>query len=467
MKYKSDFDITYSQGESPLKITRKEAAEDLDLAFYLLQTSSASFLNQTNKFIAYRRYNHLKKMLKKSESTDTLDFLKQLLFLTSGIKDLHMELSANINNVDYYFSPTSRKIVYFSNDIFEKIGRKFFLNKNDFIKGKILNEKSHRNNKDNFFVPVINNDKKFYRMVKFFSKNYEDDESQIKNICDFSKYTYGNNTYSLLQNECKKLNASYWILPDYMASESISNAFFDKYQKEIQEGVKDVLIIDNRWNHGGTPYKAVELLFDLFKLDKNDFYNFCNREKKENEYLEIKHRISTPIAKNNLSRLSNISDEKLINFWNHQLDKTKNGKSFWKSAAKSCLPPWVYDRKTTKKIKYSGLIVLLVSQETTSFGELLFDYIHKNFGYKKIIMIGTNTCGAVTYSNPESYFLKNSKIRLVLSSGIDDYDKKEFHYYKKYIETRGFLPKYWISNENELISTINYVINRWRENEDL
>ena len=468
MKYKLFFDDSFEPKQTPICIHQKEAIEDLKQAYYLLQTSSASFIIQNRKIKPYIKYIQIKKIITNNKYIDSKLFLKLLLSLLSNIKDLHTELHANIDNIDYYYYPTPQKKLYISDKLFEKKGHFFILNLNNKIKGKVLSEKDYRKDNQNLFVPILTEKGIYYRMVKFSSNNSNIQALQLRDCTiNFNTYSYNNNTYTLLQNICKKRNVLYWILPDYLTPETITTAYFSKYRDEIKNNLSDITILDNRFNHGGTPFKTIELIFDLFQLDKNDLYSFCNRKKKDNEILEIKHRISGPIVNTTLRNISVENDTILFNFWKKQQEKVRNGKSFWLKPSKSSTPHWIYNKNITKKIQYSGLIVILVSQNTTSFGELLFDYINKYLGFKNILLLGTNTCGAVTYSNPETYFLKNSGIRLVLSSGIDDDDKKTYRYYKKYIETKGFVPKYWFSTEEELQKTIELIIQKWRNHETL
>ena len=51
------------------------------------------------------------------------------------------------------------------------------------------------------------------------------------------------------------------------------------------------LIFDMRWNYGGVPYKQVELLFHLFKLDLNILYNFNIDSENAEDLLEASQLI--------------------------------------------------------------------------------------------------------------------------------------------------------------------------------
>lgn len=106
----------------------------------------------------------------------------------------------------------------------------------------------------------------------------------------------------------------------------------------------------------------------------------------------------------------------------------------------------------------------MINHETSSFGELFYDYITKILGYKNIIMIGTNTYGMVAYNNPLKFKLKNSGIVLNVTTGTD-FDRRQTTFYKEFIEGRGFFPEYWYSKDEEIIETINFIINKEGNNE--
>ena len=60
-----------------------------------------------------------------------------------------------------------------------------------------------------------------------------------------------------------------------------------------------------RWNCGGVPYRQVELLFHLFKLDLDIFYNFNIDSENAEDLLETSQLISKKIAEKNYKDLIN------------------------------------------------------------------------------------------------------------------------------------------------------------------
>ena len=63
MKYELFFDDPFESKQTPLCIQQKEAIEDLKQAYYLLQTSSASFIIQNRKIKPYIKYIQIKKII--------------------------------------------------------------------------------------------------------------------------------------------------------------------------------------------------------------------------------------------------------------------------------------------------------------------------------------------------------------------------------------------------------------------
>ena len=141
-----------------------------------------------------------------------------------------------------------------------------------------------------------------------------------------------------------------------------------------------------RWNYGGVPYKQVELLFHLFKLDLNILYNFNIDSENAEDLLEASQLISKFIAEKNYKDLINNKNswknkDKMINFWKHEYEQLNDNEYRWHIDTGKFDFPWYYNQDFSKKIKFSGKIIFLVNLETSSFGELFYDYITKILGY--------------------------------------------------------------------------------------
>ena len=203
------------------------------------------------------------------------------------------------------------------------------------------------------------------------------------------------------------------------------------------------------------------MLFQLCGLDINVLNNYSRNSKKILNFLDGTVIISKLFAEKNIKDLTSINDnwpqkEKILNIWNKIVKDYGANKVSIKHENKKFTPQWKYNKEYSKKIKYSGYIILIVSKETCSLGELLYDLIYKVYGYHKIILIGSNTGGAVSFADSKDYYLKNSGIGLHLSS-TKDADLYQSRYYLREIEGKGFFPDFWVQNDEELKMTLNFL----------
>lgn len=60
----------------------------------------------------------------------------------------------------------------------------------------------------------------------------------------------------------------------------------------------------------------------------------------------------------------------------------------------------------------------------------------------------------MSYSNPLTYYLKNSGISVQLSSRTEGFSSDTFN--KEYLECRGLIPDYWATTDSELEETLEY-----------
>ncbi|MDY5916333.1 MAG: S41 family peptidase [Treponema sp.] len=385
-------------------LSQRNALEDFDICFNLLTTSSASFIDQESE--VKEKYYFIKNEILSRKEISLIDFFNLISNFGLGIKDLHSYFFLETENKTLYNTFSKRQIAYSTECLFEKKENNKFVSvdcENQIFLGEELKEDTQIASNKYYFGKVIRDNKEFYKLIKF----------------------------------------------------SVEDRKF--------------LIFDMRWNCGGVPYKQVELLFHLFKLDLNILYNFNIDSENAEDLLEASQLISKFIAEKNYKDLINNKDswknkDKMINFWKHEYEQLNDNEYRWHIDTGKFDFPWYYNQDFSKKIKFSGKIIFLVNLETSSFGELFYDYITKIFGYKNIVMIGTNTCGMVAYNNPLKFRLKNSGIVLNITTGTDS-DRRQTTFYKKVIEGRGFFPEYWCSTDEEIIETINFIVKKEENNE--
>lgn len=441
-----DLDILYKPLEiKKTVLSQREALFDLKLCLYLLQNACISFYEQNNKYKVSKKYHQIKMIIKNKETISVLDFFELLKQLTEEIKDGHSYFFRKNDDSMIYENFTQKKSVFFSEIYFEKNCESFVsAEKKIRIHGDILTSDSKIKIKEDkvYFVPIIKNKTVLYKAV-IFKKNEKDTaiEKLIQNqIIIFKRYIiYGESFIKNLQRYTTDL-IDYWTFPDCTTEENRAKSHYE-YLIELAKKRKDTVIIDNRLNKGGIPFRTLEVLFELFGCNKEMLYSYKRDVSKTEDELEGSILISGLTAQKYYQELIDAKSEDTMNtireFWKDQITKYNKGKKRIHHESKKNNPPWIYNKSFSKNIKYSGLIVIIISEMSYSFGELLYDFIKKQLGYENIVLVGTNSGGAVTYGNPKTFFLKNSPIGLVLSSATDG-DSKQTKYYKKYIENRGF-----------------------------
>ena len=467
-------DVTYMKSITTKKeyISQQEAMEDLDICFNLLTTSSASFIEQESEEKRNEKYNYIKNEILRRKEFLLTDFFQLISNFSLGIKDLHSYFYLETENTNLYTPFYNKSHAYCTEYLFERKGDTKFTSvehKYQVFFGEEIKENTQINSNKDYFGKIIRNNKEFFKLIKFSEeKRKEIIIKRNKKKIHLHPFDFSENSITNLSKIYNKERFNYWIIPSFRNSEEFTRKCYESYTIESQKN-KKYLIFDMRWNYGGIPYKQIELLFHLFKLDLDIFYNYSINSENDEDLLESTQLISKIIAEENYKNLINNkyswkNKDRLINFWKHEYEHLKDNEYKWHIDIGKSDPPWYYNQNFSKKIKFKGKLIFLVNHETSSFGELFFDYITKILGYKNIIMIGTNTCGMVAYNNPLKFKLKNSGIVLNVTTGTD-FDRRQTTFYKEFIEGRGFFPKYWCSKDEEIIETINFIISKEGNNE--
>lgn len=255
--------------------------------------------------------------------------------------------------------------------------------------------------------------------------------------------------------------SSYWIFPPSYCSDEMKQTFWNRIESDIKCKDKEkILFIDNRANFGGIPFEQMKAIFSFLGIEQ--YFRQTKSDKKEC-ILEATTLLSYPVALKTLSDIENfqISEEKKENYriyWKEILKTNKTNYS-WYKFEKDNLEEWEYNEALRDDISYNGRIVLIFSNDTSSWGEAIYTFIKEKLGFNKLTLVGTNSRGCISYANPYTYILPNSNLSVTLTSTTDA-DSMQSNFYKTAVECRGFIPDYWCTNDNELEETIDFLINQ-------
>lgn len=434
-------------------IDKKSAIYDLEQFMFILNTSCISFyqLKQKQKYLAFREYKKIQKYLNTINVISVTTFFDLLLKIVKNIKDFHSCMLINSDEKKFY-AFGEKHIPLYNEKIYE-YDKQCFVNiedKNDIIRNvKMINKVKKIKKNEKYFVPIINNSTQKYRLL-FFSATGVSDFSE-----GYLPVKFDWNYLPLYQKEFNNSKCSYWIFPDdTWDEEKKEERYNDIYQETKLIKQKEIVIIENRANFGGIPNRQMSIIFSLFKIE-NYLNDYC--DKSENNILEGTCLISALIAKKTLQEIQryNLPEDKkckLELFWKSKLESKfdsyiqKQKKKEW----------WEYNKDIQKEISFSGLIVLIINQDTMSWGEGIYNFIKNVLGYNKILLIGTNSRGCIAYGNSLYYRLRNSNIDLHLSS-TTDLDMFQSKFFKRDVECRGFIPDIWTCSEEELYKTLQYI----------
>ncbi len=460
MYYNTDFEkVVNVCGLSSPEITREEALFDLDYYMFLLISSCASFnlfyhsSSDNRKLIDSYYKNAKRKISSFKRSFPTLTFLDIIQKIPRDIKDLHSVLVYRDSDKEKWGMFTSPLIPFYSKN---------------YCSDELLAEVNAKDIEDNsileknifYKVPIKGLKETKYRLLKVLKaensvQTFFDETVQQ----DFVRSDYDGYSLSDIKKTFTTSDSDYWILPDCRFQIDDFNKIMDSLCVQARNSHnKKVIFIDSRFNYGGSPYRYIELLFSLFGLDFSVVEEEVRR-RLDNLEVDGKVLISKPIIKNKLLNI-NEKQGKLRDFWLDLDKKIKKDAFIWLSEPERELS-WEYNPQLLENTFFSGLIVVAISNESMSFGELIFDYIRDVLGYKNIILVGEKSKGAVSYGNINTFYLPNSKIRLCLSSAID-YDKYKKDFYENYVECRGFIPSYWATNSTEYVETLKIILNEYK-----
>lgn len=472
--YRPEFDnLDFSRMSEPTNkkvMTRKEALYDLDLFMYLCETSCASFNRyfKAHKLLLIKRYKKVKKNLLSLSKIKICDFYDLLLDIGKGIKDLHSVIRyyhKQIYKVDNFLNPL---IIWVSKDYFYAKGANVYVMDTDesiHIKSEVPKNTTRIIENKFYMIPVLSVGQIKFHLGVFRRNGYLDDsEKDVVEVCSKKIFLYKiKNDFDKVSDYQKKFNTrnmSYWKMPHYGMDK---DEYFFTVEKMINESkqsrMKQNILIDNRRNSGCPPYDIVRILYSLFNVE------LPNEEIKNNiegeDILEGSVIISNPIAKcflfyNSRGDTLSFSNDAYKQFWEKKQNELCNGIYKWHYHDGKENPFWYYTNEIVKKSKFSGTIIVVMGWGTISGGELIYNLLVNQLGYKNVLIIGCISRGCVSYGNVHSFQLTNSDINLWLSSSMD-YDLKDKVFLENIVECRGYIPDLWCTTEEEFYEILCFL----------
>jgi hypothetical protein len=472
--YRREYDyLSFSHLSRPTnkeKITIKQALNDLNCFMYLCITSCASFnlFFQKNEAVIYNRYKNIKKQLSSyKEDIPISNFLDLLVKIGSGIKDMHTTIRFPHENFgkSCYFEESwkvrcTKEIFYRRGDIFFSTGEKKI-----FLSGVVPDQETDFDENKLYMIPVIFEGKEKFHAARFFKDKKEPAYIQIPSgdkIPLFRiKWDWGQ--IKKYKAEFNNKQVSYWEFPD--AKNGIKNYTLqmNEFYTDIEQTRnKKVLFIENRYNQGGVPYYQIKLILNLFGIkddDQGETESLKNNS--EDSVLEGSVIMSSAVAQSSLAMMKNHmytpeTEKALIAFWKRKLTKIDGGKYEWHLENGRNNPFWYYNYELIKNSEFDGTIIITIDKNTSSQGELIYNFIKNELGYKKIFLLGTNSFGCVSFGNVNWFSLPNSDLLLGLSSATD-VDQNQSDFLLNKVECRGYIPDLWATTEDEYYEALIYL----------
>lgn len=340
---------------------------------------------------------------------------------------------------DFKYKPL-KQFVFHSKIYFEKKGNEFYVEESDVraIKKGMKYTGDNQN-----LLKVIHNGRELYRFGIF--SEYMQKKAKIS-INDKSIKVPVKYVSSFVSNE----EISYKIT-DKSIVVSITTCRpkdLEKFRKRVSEIRKEIdstdktVIIDLRNNTGGFVDNIHMILYSLLFEQNGENLEYFSKmiNKQGSKIIElntqiVRDRVSVDGDKEKVVRLRKFED-KYLN-WEKVISEEDRNVEF-----------------IVKNPKYNKELYILTNASTASAAEDFILFAKKI--YNKVIIVGDNTWGCLTFSGPRSYLLPDSKVSLFLSPS-DNRQTIAMICGKNWKgETYGVYPDYWATSE-EIVDTIVYL----------
>lgn len=421
------------------EITYEQMLEDLEVFEYLIKNAYSGY-----KDIKQNGYDFEKMKLNIPFSRNSSVKSDELLsFFEKELKPYICDFHFSLNGIKKQISFRIPVKIFFSDIYLEKENDLYRVIKSNHNEIKI--DDIYSDTKDYLF-PYPSEGINIYRLG-VLSKVENDQISKCINVM------FGNNKISVLctlQNtyfhkesntkykEIVTEDSVYFYLPT-LENPIIKTSDIEKYNSMYDRFItlplrykgKKNIIIDLRDNHGGNDEYCQRFLANLYFNNGNSEKNY-KKFKKHISFYSI-NLFSPPVLQAMKWEAKNYGQEFEHNF--NIIYKFMKRNNFNKLEIENS---W---KGITKKIDFTGKLILIIDKNTCSSGESFVYLANPLFEEgKNLYYLGENSAGCFNYGNVHYYQLPNSGITLTLAS---------FKMEKALIkETVGYLPDYWATNDD-------------------
>ena len=443
-------------------VSYSDILKDCDMLKYLIETSYAGYGDATakgfklNEAIAQIELSFFaKKSTPFSEDIPINDFAKQISATLNTIKDAHFSI---LGNKPYRLN--SHYDMYFSNVYVQKKGNDYTIvkSKDDRIKtgdiytGEVSLLYEYPSMGENIYrIGMLSYTPLHTITISVNSKTVDTWAEKEKSLQSKGLWTNSLHTADSIYISC----GSFYDLAN--TAQRKRNAyrmeFYLLYSAHNAIKKKNI-IVDVRGNPGGNIGLSNRFLsFLFFPIDTHYSKNY-------------QHFLNMTIVQN----MVNLNSPAILQANIHSMTKqvptnvlaVEMQKKSLRAMEENPVKKWKGIKQQNVQLDqlslpdgpgFSGRLFIITDRNSASASEGLVASAAL-FCTNKVITLGENTAGCITYCNPVSYSLPMSGIEAIIPAGKFFnyllYDNPDFHG-----ETKGFYPDYWSTNSDILKTLIN------------
>lgn len=285
--------------------------------------------------------------------------------------------------------------------------------------------------------------------------------------------------------------SDFGLLSCSSSTAGFSKKFLNEFYSKIREAAKSrkTIILDLRNNGGGNGMICSQLISAILYYnteDSKDIQEIINNLIWENE-----KRVESPVMAQLFAKWNTFNDKEIkkikkqrkenpdVEYYEieeTEVDKIYSKNEFRVFVKNLCRPyyklasSYVHkkvDLSELPAVDFDGDLYVLINSNSASASEYTIAeacMLEKHSGKFNLHLIGENSCGAVSYFNPNVFYLKNSGIGFYIPTAytLADAFKNDSRYHG---EAQGWFPETWTTNENLLNTLVNLTGDKQLETE--